>query len=192
MIVIVGVCMRMWVYACTVYCIRVHVHVNVIVCACECFFSGENQKGNAKKSPFCLAILMCVCLCLCVCVCVCMFDKVYEREKFEREGGDRKRDRDYRLQYMSVVHGKYNITTKFLTGVYWWKRTSNYSIYFSFGAHRILSFHSSVCNWKKTTCHLDFIWSDDILLVIIGSVCLSYCSECFRSDVYLFDVFIQI
>lgn len=32
-----------------------------------------------------------------MCECVCMFDKVCEREKFEREGGDRKRDKDYRL-----------------------------------------------------------------------------------------------
>lgn len=70
-----------------------------------------------------------------------------------------------------------------LVCVYWWKRTSNYSIYLSFGAHRSLSFHWSVCNWKKTTCHLDIIWSDDILLVNIGSDCLSFCLACFRSDV---------
>lgn len=89
------------------------IHVNVYVYACECFFFCEwrKPKGKCEKVAFLFSHFD-VRVFVYVRVCVCMFDNVYEREKFEREGGDRKRDKDYRLQYMSVVHGKYNITTK--------------------------------------------------------------------------------
>lgn len=98
--------MKEWLWL--LVCMRVCVCVYMWMCMRMSVFlwcwvektKREMRKSRLSVKPFwcaCVCVCMCVWVTVCVCVCACMFDKVCEREKFEREGVDRKRDRDYRL-----------------------------------------------------------------------------------------------